>query len=252
MKTSHQQDIFPITAGSIQIDNTCVYFKMRTNPRIKQARLVVSPEEGLVVETPGRVNRDRAHKMINRKKRWVLDALEDVREKRKLVSHVKKFKNSVLIFGKERAIIVKRGQPKNFIMETKTQLILGFTKRRLAAGDVDKTVCDWLQAKAERYLPIRVRQLNKNRFPIKKVIVKDQKTLWGSCSSESHLHLNWRLIMAPRYASDYIILHELCHTRFLNHSQKFWKLVKRVSPSYERAEKWFNDYGFVLHLGFSI
>lgn len=251
MKKNHQQGLFPIEAGSIHIENSCIHFRMRKNSRIKKARLVVSPEEGLVVETPEVVTIKRAHKMINRKKQWVLDALESIREKRKLVYDVKQFKNSVLMYGKEKVIDIKRDQAKDYILETKQRIILGFTQKRIPTGLVDKKTTDWLRAKANRYLPLRVRKLNQNKFKINNIIVKDQKTLWGSCSTENNLQLNWRLIMAPRYASDYIILHELCHTKYLNHSKKFWNLVSQVSPSYGHAEKWFNNYGFVLYLNFT-
>jgi len=248
---SEQHSLIPVEIGSINIENSCIHFRMRKNSRIKRGRLLVSPEEGLVVETPNELTLKSAHKMINRKKKWVLDAIEGIREKRKLVYDVKKFKESVLIYGREKILDIKQDQAKNYILETQTKIIMGFTQKRIPEGLVDTILSNWLKAKAKRYLSLRVRILNKNRFKINKVIIKNQQTLWGSCTSDNNLNLNWRLIMAPQFASDYIIIHELCHTKFLDHSPKFWKLVSQVSPSYQKAEKWFNDYGFVLHLSFT-
>lgn len=246
----NQQDFFSVETGSINLKDNCIHFLMRTNSRIKRPRLLVSPEEGLVVETPKLVTIKSAHKLINRKQQWVLEALEGIKEKRKLIFDIKKFKNSVIVFGKEKVIEFKSDQAKDYILETNHKFIIGFKQQILPEGIVDKTLSDWLRTKAERYLPLRVRKLNKKRFELNKIIIKDQKTLWGSCSADNNLNLNWRLIMAPQFASDYIILHELCHTKYLNHSKKFWNLVSKVSPTYAKAEKWFNDYGFVLHTGF--
>lgn len=242
------QDDITVTKGSVRIQNCHVPFRLRKNSRIKRSRLLVSPEEGLVVETPKTVNMRRAHKMITNKKEWVLDALESIKEKQKLIYDLKLNSKSVLIFGREKQLEIKRGEPRNYVLETKTRLILGFKAGKLKEGLAEKTLKDWFKRKAELYLPLRVRQLNRDRFKYNEVSIKDQKTLWGSCSSEKNINLNWRLVMAPRFASDYIIFHELCHTRALDHSPRYWENVKDVCPSFERAEKWFNDYGFVLHV----
>lgn len=247
---STQQTFFSQETGSIHIDNNCIHFRMRKNRRIKQGRLIISPEEGLVVETPDKVTIRGAQKMITKKKKWVLDTLGGIQKKRKLVTEVKKFKDSALIYGQEKIVEAKKEQPKNYIFETKSKIILGFIQQSLAEGVVNDKLKQWLKAKAQRYIPLRVRQLNQNRFQINKVLIKDQQTLWGSCSSENNLNINWRIIMAPPFAGDYIIFHELCHTRYLDHSQKYWKLVGQVCPYYKKAEKWFHDYGFILHINF--
>jgi predicted metal-dependent hydrolase len=234
---------------SIQIANNRIEFRMRANSRIKRSRLVVSPEEGLVVETPTQPTLRRAHKMIYRRKNWVLDALEDVRAKHDKAQEIKKHKTSVLVLGKEKLIKVRPSQKKEYILETKNYLILGFTQSHVTQKLAQQKVTHWLKIRSQQYLPLRVRQLSRQQsFKINGIVIKDQKTLWGSCTSEGNLNLNWRLMMAPRFAGDYIIMHELCHTRHLNHSSRFWKTVEGVCPHYEKAEKWFHDFGFVLHM----
>lgn len=239
-----------LLTGSININDSIVYFRMRKNKRIKRGRLVVSPEEGLVVETKDEVSLKRAHKMIYRKKKWVIDALESIQEKRSKIEEVKNYTNSVLLFGDEKIVQVKRGQSKNYILETKTKIVLGFEEQRLSQGKAAKTLEAWLKERSQAYLPLRVKQLNRKRFPLNKILIKDQKTIWGSCSSENNLNLNWRLIMAPKFVSDYIIYHELCHTKHLDHSDRFWNLVGKTCPRYKEAEKWLHNYGFILHLDF--
>lgn len=79
-------------------------------------------------------------------------------------------------------------------------------------------------------------------FP-SKVLIGNQKTLWGSCNSKKVIRLNWRLILMPKFVRDYIIIHELCHLVFMNHSSDFWKLVCNYSPEYKKSKLWLKNNG---------
>lgn len=76
-----------------------------------------------------------------------------------------------------------------------------------------------------------------------RVAIRDQKTRWGSCSQKHNLNFNWKLIMAPPEALDYVVIHELCHLIEFNHSPRFWNLVKAQMPEYEFWKKWLKDHG---------
>lgn len=71
--------------------------------------------------------------------------------------------------------------------------------------------------------------------------IKDQKTRWGSCSSKGNINLNWRLILAPQEVMDYVIIHELCHLKEMNHSKAFWELVEQICPDYRERKKWLKE-----------
>jgi predicted metal-dependent hydrolase len=77
-------------------------------------------------------------------------------------------------------------------------------------------------------------------------MVRNQRSRWGSCSPRGTISLNWRLIQAPPNVRDYIILHELCHLRQMNHSDRFWREVASVCPDYQRAELWLKRNGDLL------
>ncbi len=66
-----------------------------------------------------------------------------------------------------------------------------------------------------------------------RITLREQKTKWGSCSSLHNLNFNWKLIMAPPDALDYVVVHELCHMIEMNHSPAFWAQVKKYKPDYE-------------------
>lgn len=80
-----------------------------------------------------------------------------------------------------------------------------------------------------------------------RISVKDQKTRWGSCSSEGNLNFNWRLIMAPPGVMDYVVVHELAHRKEMNHSRNFWKVVEEIMPDYQKYRKWLKENGNILH-----
>ena len=79
-----------------------------------------------------------------------------------------------------------------------------------------------------------------------RITVRDQKTRWGSCSQTGNLNFNFRLILAPPEALDYVVVHELCHRRQMNHSAQFWQEVAQVLPDYRKRKAWLTENGWRL------
>lgn len=79
-----------------------------------------------------------------------------------------------------------------------------------------------------------------------RVFIKDQRTLWGSCSGRRNLNFNWRLAAAPPEALNYVVIHELCHLREMNHSKNFWDLVRGACPDYKARRRWLRDNSAAL------
>lgn len=78
--------------------------------------------------------------------------------------------------------------------------------------------------------------------------ISSAKKRWGSCSCSGVLNFSWRLIMAPQFVVEYVVVHELAHIKELNHSKKFWQIVAGVLPGYTSARKWLKDHGHLLTL----
>ena len=79
-----------------------------------------------------------------------------------------------------------------------------------------------------------------------RITVRDQKTRWGSCSQTGNLNFNFRLILAPPEVLDYVVVHELCHRRQMNHSAQFWQEVAQVLPDYRKRKAWLTETGWRL------
>jgi predicted metal-dependent hydrolase len=77
----------------------------------------------------------------------------------------------------------------------------------------------------------------------RRIRIGGQRTLWGSCSPGGTLSFNWRLVLAPAAALDYVVVHELCHLRVPNHSPRFWALVESRRPNWREQRAWLRAHG---------
>lgn len=101
-----------------------------------------------------------------------------------------------------------------------------------------------LADQAVEYIPKRVKYYaEKENFVYNKITIKNLVSRWGSCSTKGNLNFNCLLMITPDYVIDYIVVHELCHLREMNHSEKFWAEVEKIMPDYQRAELWLKQNG---------
>lgn len=109
---------------------------------------------------------------------------------------------------------------------------------------IRRILFDWYQKKAKEQIPERTaRYARLMKETYRDIRIKDQKTRWGSCSSKRNLNFSWRLVMAPVEVMDYVIVHELCHLKFLDHSENFWNHVGEVMPDYKKRQQWLKENG---------
>lgn len=116
-----------------------------------------------------------------------------------------------------------------------------------AAADLRPAVERRLRALAAEELPARALELAAGHvFAVRRVSVRNQRSRWGSCSRRGAVSLNWRLVQAPPWVRDYLILHELVHLREMNHSSRFWREVARLCPEFANARRWLKDHSELL------
>ena len=112
---------------------------------------------------------------------------------------------------------------------------------------IKKAIADFYRSKAEETIRDRLEHFNEHYgFRYNRVTMRDQKSRWGSCSRLRNLNFNWRLIMAPIEVIDYVVVHELCHLKEMNHSSRFWALVSQVMPEHKKYRKWLKDNHYML------
>ena len=101
-----------------------------------------------------------------------------------------------------------------------------------------------LTRRAKAYLPERVRYFaSRMQVTYGKITIRHQKTRWGSCSSRGNLNFNCLLMLVPAEVADYVVVHELCHRKQMNHSAAFWTEVEKILPDYRIRRKWLKENG---------
>lgn len=119
--------------------------------------------------------------------------------------------------------------------KNKTNIILGGNKK------------DYLEKKESALILVenRINYFNKLcNFSINRVVIKNQKTRWGSCSKSRNLNFNYKIVYLSEVLADYIIVHELCHLKEMNHSYRFWNLVEAIIPDWKKRRKQLKNHIF--------
>ena len=101
-----------------------------------------------------------------------------------------------------------------------------------------------LTTRAKRIIPQRVRYYaNIMGVEYGRITIRMQKSRWGSCSSKGNLNFNCLLMRTPEEIIDYVVVHELCHLKEMNHSPRFWEEVEKIFPDYKERRKWLKEHG---------
>ena len=105
----------------------------------------------------------------------------------------------------------------------------------------------WYVARAKETILPRVEQTaHELGVTFKAAKIVDNQYRWGSCTVKSTVNFNWRLIKAPMFVIDYVVVHELAHLLENNHTRRFWNIVRANNPTMEKAKTWLKEHGQVL------
>jgi len=203
---------------------------------VKRARIKVDEDLWVHVTLPLDFSQEEIDDLLERKAPWVQKQLAFFRERRD--ARIQVGHNEILYLGEVYTFRPLAGLGRNFVVNTTSKTLFSGVNL-LADGVLER----WYRKEAKRVIMERLAHFASTyNFSYNKVFIRDQKTLWGSCSSRRNLSFNWRLIQTPLDIIDYIVVHELVHTRILRHSKAFWTRVESLCPQYRQARVWLKNF----------
>ncbi|GAA4356001.1 SprT family zinc-dependent metalloprotease [Kangiella marina] len=193
------------------------------------------------VRAPQKAPQDWIESFVYQKAKWIA---------RKLVEQAERNENRLRLsdgqlihyLGKDRVISIKKGA--NRIRVSDSGFIIQNTE--LNAESLSKQMDRWLLNQAKDILPSKVKAWAEHMGLGRKltgVRFRKTKTQWGHCTRKGVVQLNQLILLTPNSVIDYLIIHELCHLKHLNHSKRFWALVEKYCPDYQKAELWLKQHG---------
>lgn len=173
--------------------------------------------------------------------------IKTIRSSRKTMSIEVKPDGAVLV---RAPYVFSDEQIKDFIkkheswIKRKRELVKNRAQKYSQAPKLSKEEIEDLADKALKVIPERVAHYApKVGVNYGRITIRNQRTRWGSCSSKGNLNFNCLLMLTPPEVIDSVVVHELCHRKEMNHSQRFYNEVLRVYPDYHKWNKWLKEHG---------
>lgn len=202
---------------------------------VKHARLRVSEDGRVRIIAPPAFSEDDISAMLKKKARWIDKNLKYFNG----MSRIELQRNQLLLFGNRYNYFFDTTYAQKVVIDHEHKTII--SKRDLLDLETQEK---WYRRVAKKHLNKRTKELSaKLKLPYNKLFIRESRTKWGNCSNNKNISLNWKLIKAPEQVIDYLIIHELLHTVVMNHTHKFWTLMKSYYPDYKESIKWLEKYG---------
>jgi predicted metal-dependent hydrolase len=122
-------------------------------------------------------------------------------------------------------------------------------ENKIAIEKLQSELKKWYKKQAAAYITKRVEYYKDIvGVTVSSVSIKSRKSQWGSCDSNGDITFSWRLVMAHPESIDYVVIHELCHRKHMDHSSKFWKEVQKYMPDYKVKKQWLEENSMNLNI----
>jgi len=224
-------------------------YKLIRSTRRKTISLQVRSGQ-IVVRAPSFLPQQQIDLILSKKSTWLKRKLNDSMQSPATNEATFVAGSSIWVNGQQKTLSINFGkQPST---EDLGQEVLVTLAQRIKtkcleqvylSQQVKKQLAIWLKEQAHHYISNRLPLLSNHIGLIPSSFkVRLYKARWGSCNSRGELSFNYLLMMTPTWVIDYVIIHELCHLKHLNHSNKFWQLVNQHCPNTIDAKSWLKDH----------
>lgn len=232
MKNKILKHIKNDSSNSILINQQQIPYQIRFSKKAKYLQVRINHTNHLELIIPRRYSLKDGENFLNDKIEWIK------KYSGKLIQKDEKrfFFGKEIIIRQNYDLFVKRPHIKfeNKVLSIKTPSGSNY--------ELNELYFAFLKRQAKKYLIERTNYLAyKYNFQVSKIGIRGQKTRWGSCSGNGNLSFNFKLMQFKKETIDYVIIHELCHLKVMNHSKKFWGMVEKYCPEYKSLRKELKD-----------
>jgi len=215
-------------------------YTFRRSKRARYLRLLIRPDVSVEIVLPWFVSKAQGLQFLEEKRHWVMQSLQraSLEAKPKITEWV--LPDHITLPSIDQVWQVNyeplSSRKRVTLYQSDNQLLLvGATAEK---NKVALRLRGWLLAQAEQCLSPRFHQMaQQHQFDYRQLQFRFQKSRWGSCSSEGNISLNTKLLFLPVEMVDYVMVHELCHLKHMNHSRAFWRTVERMMPDYKTHDR---------------
>ena len=236
----------------VWIGEKVIKYSLARSKRRKKTVGVRVIKDGVEVAAPVRTTIREIEGILRKRGEWILEKMEAASQlppPRQLVSG-----ESLPLLGTEVTLQVEESGVRRAWVSFKGQELQILVPRVVEDGEhrelVMSAIVQWYRLQLETYLKESVARwlpvMGRSEMP--RVLVRDQRSRWGSCSSDGTLRFSWRLGMLEPELVDSVVVHELAHLDVMNHSPAFWEVVLRAMPDAKDRRKRLNEVGRFLPL----
>lgn len=236
----------------ILVDNVIVPYTVRRSSRRKKTYEIKISGGAVVVSVPTRMREKDIREFVERKGSWILDKLNSASHEAPPLRY--ETGDALPLFGREVSLLVEESPTRRPQAHTEGELVRvnvapGLTTEKKTEAVRDALVA-WYKEQAKRFLEESVAEWlpRMGRAQMPRVLVREQRRRWGSCSADGTLRFSWRLAMLRPELVESVVVHELAHLDVMNHSKAFWDVVERAMPDAKDRRKQLNAEGRHLPL----
>lgn len=180
--------------------------------------------------------------ILKRKKVWIADAMKRIGETKRFLEPKPTLHLPASVkltaLGETWDVVYRRNESHMGIRLRAESGRLVLSSMMLDREPVIRKLKDWLRLRVhDRLFPLAERIAAKHRLKLGGLLVKSQRTRWASCSAKRNLSLNTKLLFLRPELVRYVLIHELCHTMHMNHSNDFWRLVQMHEPGFKLLDQ---------------
>ena len=228
--------------NTIYINGQTITYTVRRSFKARRVRLEVRQQTGLTVIIPHSYKIGQLPKIIKSKERWISRNLARFSQSPPF-SAPKELKSgdSVPYLGQDLELVKQENHHGESVVLDGNKLAL--SPDLFKNGLLELALEQWYRSEAAKLITEKTTKLSSQMgINYKRIVIRGQKTRWGSCSHKKNLSFNWKLIMAPEPVVEYVIIHELIHLKEMNHSKGFWELVAQYCLGWQEHKKWLKQH----------